>query len=41
VAYNPFEVGNMRNGNGTRFPSALIGIGLDIPKSSRKSVRMI
>jgi hypothetical protein len=33
VAYNPFEVGNMRNGNGTRFPSALIGIGLDIPKN--------
>jgi site-specific DNA-methyltransferase (adenine-specific) len=33
VSYTPFEVGNMRNGNGTRFPSALIGIGLDMPKN--------
>jgi hypothetical protein len=31
VSYTPFEVGNMRGGNGTRFPSALIGIGVNIP----------
>jgi hypothetical protein len=28
VSYKAFEVGDMRNGNGTRFPSALIGINL-------------
>lgn len=33
VSYTPFEVGNMRNGNGTRFLSALIGIGLETPKN--------
>ena len=32
VLYTSFEVGNMRNGNGIRFPSALIGVGVDIPK---------
>jgi hypothetical protein len=32
VSYTPFEVGNMRDGNGTRFPSALIGIGVNPPK---------
>jgi len=32
VSYTPFEVGNMRDGNGTRFPSALIGIGVSPPK---------
>lgn len=32
VSYTPFEVGNMRNGNGTRFPSALVGIGVEIPR---------
>ncbi|MDP2692227.1 MAG: DNA N-6-adenine-methyltransferase [bacterium] len=33
IAYTPFDVGNMRNGMGTRFPSALIGIGTKIPKN--------
>jgi hypothetical protein len=28
ISYTPFEVGNMRNGNGTRFPSALIGLNV-------------
>jgi hypothetical protein len=32
VSYTPFDVGNMRNGMGTRFPSALIGIGVNPPK---------
>jgi phage N-6-adenine-methyltransferase len=32
VSYTPFEVGNMRDGNGTRFPSALIGFGVNVPK---------
>lgn len=31
VSYTPFEVGDMRNGAGTRFPSALIGIGVEPP----------
>lgn len=29
VSYTPFETGNMRGGKGTRFPSALIGVGVD------------
>lgn len=29
VSYKTFEVGNMRNGNGTRFPSALIGLNVE------------
>jgi len=33
VSYTSFEVGNMRNGKGTRFPSALIGIGVEIPQN--------
>ena len=33
ISYTPFEVGNMRKGLGTRFPSALIGIGLETPKN--------
>jgi len=33
VFYTPFEVGNMRGGNETRFPSALIGCNVDIPKN--------
>ena len=33
ISYTSFEVGNMRNGNGTRFPSALIGIGVKIPEN--------
>ena len=32
VPYTPFDVDDMRNGMGTRFPSALIGIGVDTPK---------
>jgi len=28
ISYTPFEVGNMRGGNGTRFPSALIGFNV-------------
>ena len=32
VSYTPFEVGDMRNGMGTRFPSALIGFNVDTPK---------
>lgn len=31
VLYTPFEVGNMRGEIGTRFPSALIGVGLEYP----------
>jgi hypothetical protein len=31
VSYTPFEIGDMRGGRGTRFPSALIGIGLEPP----------
>ena len=30
VSYTPFEVGNMRGGNGTRFPSSLVGF--NVPK---------
>ena len=33
ISYTPFETGNMRGGKGTRFPSALIGIGLEPPKN--------
>lgn len=33
VSYTSFEVGNMRNGNGTRFPSALIGVGIEAPQN--------
>jgi hypothetical protein len=33
VSYTPFETGNMRNGMGTRFPSAFIGIGVEPPKN--------
>lgn len=33
VSYTPFEVGNMRKGCGTRFPSALIGVGVETPKN--------
>jgi hypothetical protein len=33
VSYTPFEVGNMRGGNGTRFPSALIGFNVEPPKN--------
>lgn len=32
ISYTPFEVGEMRSGSGTRFPSALIGIGVLYPK---------
>ncbi len=32
VSYTPFETGDMRKGMGTRFPSALIGIGVEPPK---------
>lgn len=32
ISYTSFEVGNMRKGKGTRFPSALIGIGVKIPE---------
>ena len=32
VSYTPFETGNMRNGMGTRFPSALIGLNVPPPK---------
>lgn len=32
MPYTPFEVKNTRNKNGTRFPSALIGIGVNPPK---------
>jgi len=32
VSYTPFETGNMRNGMGTRFPSALIGINVPPPQ---------
>ena len=32
ISYTPFETGNMRNGMGTRFPSALIGFNVDTPK---------
>ncbi len=32
VSYTPFETGDMRNGMGTRFPSALIGVGVEPPK---------
>lgn len=28
IAYTPFDTGNMRNGMGTRFPSALIGFNV-------------
>jgi hypothetical protein len=31
VSYTPFGTGNMHNGMGTRFPSALIGIGIEPP----------
>lgn len=33
IAYTPFETGNMRNGMGTRFPSALIGLGVPPPQN--------
>lgn len=33
ISYTPFEVGNMREGNGTRFPSALIGLNVEPPKN--------
>ena len=33
VSYTPFETGNMRKGMGTRFPSALIGFNVEIPKN--------
>ena len=33
VSYTPFDVGDMRNGMGTRFPSALIG--LNVPELKR------
>lgn len=33
VSYTPFETGNMRNGMGTRFPSALIGINVPPPEN--------
>lgn len=33
VSYKPFDVGDMRNGMGTRFPSALIGVNIDSPKT--------
>jgi hypothetical protein len=33
ISYKTFEVGNMRNGNGTRFPSALIGINVLPPEN--------
>jgi len=29
VSYTPFDVGDMRNGMGTRFPSALIGLNVE------------
>ena len=32
IAYTPYDLGNMREGNGTRFPSALIGVGVPPPK---------
>ena len=41
VSYTPFEVGNMRDGNGTRFPSALIGIGVDVPKGFQGRILLI
>lgn len=31
ISYTPFETGDMRKGGGTRFPSALIGIGIKPP----------
>ena len=31
ISYNSFETGDMRKGNGTRFPSALIGFNVDPP----------
>ena len=33
IAYTPFETGDMRKGMGTRFPSALIGVGLESPEN--------
>ena len=41
VSYTPFEVGNMRDGNGTRFPSALIGFGVDVPKGFQGRILLI
>jgi phage N-6-adenine-methyltransferase len=38
VSYTTFEVGNMRGGNGTRFPSALIGVGVETPKKIDGSI---
>ena len=32
ISYTPFETGDMRNGMGTRFPSALIGFNVEPPK---------
>lgn len=32
ISYTPFDTGNMRNGMGSRFPSALIGVGVETPK---------
>jgi len=32
VSYTPFDVGDMRKGMGTRFPSALIGFNVEPPK---------
>jgi len=32
IAYTPFETGDMRDGKGTRFPSALIGVGVPKPR---------
>ena len=32
ISYTPFETKNMRNGMGTRFPSALIGINVPPPE---------
>ena len=33
ISYTPFETGNMRNGMRTRFPSALIGVGVQPPRN--------
>jgi len=41
VSYTPFETGNMRNGMGTRFPSALIGINVPPPQNIEGKILFI
>ena len=41
VSYTPFETGNMRNGMGTRFPSALIGVNVSPPKEIEGKILFI